>query len=91
VSAVVRPLAGTRASGSDARIILALAGVTIASQFFRASTSALAPELIHDLGLSPEALGLANAAYRAAFAVIALSLAAGLALYGFFYTKPGTR
>jgi predicted MFS family arabinose efflux permease len=32
-----------------------------------------------------------EAAYRAAFAVIALSLTAGLALYGFFYAKPGTR
>jgi predicted MFS family arabinose efflux permease len=74
VSAAVRPLAGTSASGSGARIILALAGVTIASQFFRASTSALAPELIHDLGLSPEALGLANAAFFIALVVMQIPI-----------------
>jgi predicted MFS family arabinose efflux permease len=69
VSAVARSAGTTKQSGSGASIILALAAVTIASQFFRASTSALAPELIRDLKLSPEALGLANAAFFLALVV----------------------
>ncbi len=69
VSAAAHRLSGASSRGSGARVILALAGVTIASQFFRASTSALAPELIHDLNLSPEALGLANAAFFIALVV----------------------
>ena len=35
----------------------------ILSQFFRASTSVIGPELIRDLALSPEALGFANGSF----------------------------
>jgi predicted MFS family arabinose efflux permease len=45
------------------RVVIAIVAITIASQFFRSSTSAIAPELIHDLSLSPQDLGLANAAF----------------------------
>jgi predicted MFS family arabinose efflux permease len=44
-------------------VVAAIVAVTIVSQFFRASTGAIAPELIGDLSLSPESLGLANAAF----------------------------
>src|SRR6266699_5587598 len=44
------------------RVVIAAIAITIASQFFRASTSTLGPELITDLSLSPEGLGLANSA-----------------------------
>ncbi len=40
-----------------------LAATTILSQFFRASTSVIAPELIQDLSLSPEALGFASGSF----------------------------
>jgi len=40
-----------------------LAATTILSQFFRASTSVIAPELIRDLSLSPEALGFASGSF----------------------------
>ena len=48
---------------SGRRVFVAVVTITLASQFFRASTSALGPELMRDLSLSPEGLGLANAAF----------------------------
>ncbi len=45
------------------RVMFATILVTVLSQFFRASAGVLAPEITRDLGLSPEALGLANAAF----------------------------
>jgi MFS family permease len=44
-------------------VVAAIVATTLASQFFRSATSALGPELIRDLALSPQALGLANAAF----------------------------
>jgi MFS family permease len=65
-----RKRGGADASGSAqvawtaAAVLLAmLAATTILSQFFRASTSVIGPELIRDLSLSPEALGFANGAF----------------------------
>jgi predicted MFS family arabinose efflux permease len=54
-----------RPSEMRARAILIamLAAVTSLSQFFRASGGVIAPELIRDLGLSPELLGLASGAF----------------------------
>jgi MFS family permease len=45
------------------RVFVAVVAITLASQFFRASTSALGPELMRDLSLSPQGFGLANAAF----------------------------
>jgi MFS family permease len=44
-------------------VVAAITATTLASQFFRSATSALGPELIHDLALTPQGLGLANAAF----------------------------
>jgi predicted MFS family arabinose efflux permease len=44
-------------------VLFAIILITVLSQFFRASVGVLAPEIIRDLALSPEALGLANAAF----------------------------
>jgi MFS family permease len=44
-------------------LLTMLAATTILSQFFRASTSVIAPELIRDLSLSPEALGFASGSF----------------------------
>jgi MFS family permease len=52
------------AAWKAAAILLSmLAATTILSQFFRASTSVIAPELIRDLALSPEALGFASGSF----------------------------
>lgn len=54
----------SRVVWTAAAVLLAmLAATTILSQFFRASTSVIGPELIRDLSLSPEALGFANGAF----------------------------
>jgi MFS family permease len=47
-----------------------LSATTILSQFYRSSTNVIAPELIRDLALTPEALGLANAAFFLALLTI---------------------
>jgi MFS family permease len=45
---------------SPARLIAALAAITIVSQFHRSSIGVIAPELIRELSLSPNALGIAG-------------------------------
>jgi MFS family permease len=45
------------------RLILLLVAVTAASQFYRASAGVIAPELMHDLAICPETLGLASSAF----------------------------
>lgn len=53
-----------------AAVLLAmLAATTILSQFFRASTSVIGPELIRDLSLSPEGLGFASGSFFLALLV----------------------
>ena len=46
-----------------------LAATTILSQFFRTALAVIAPELIHDLSLSPRMLGLANGGFFASLLV----------------------
>lgn len=59
-----------------AALIAMLSATTILSQFFRSSTNVIAPELIRDLALSPEALGLANAAFF--LALLAIQVPVGI-------------
>ena len=66
-------------TGRDIAVLVALlAATTILSQFFRAALAVIAPELIHDLSLSPEMLGLANGGFFAA--LLAAQIAVGVAL-----------
>lgn len=58
-------------------LIAMLSATTILSQFFRSSTNVIAPELIRDLALSPEALGLANAAFF--LALLSIQVPVGVA------------
>ncbi len=44
-------------------LVAMLVATTSLSQFFRASTNVIAPELIRDLSLTPEMLGFANACF----------------------------
>lgn len=59
-----------------APLVLMLIATTALSQFFRASTTVIAPELIRDLGLSASMLGFANAAFF--LALLAIQIPVGL-------------
>ncbi len=63
-------------AGAAAVLIAMLSATTILSQFFRSSTTVIAPELIRDLALTPEALGLANSAFF--FALLAIQVPVGI-------------
>lgn len=58
--------------GADLRIIGLLSLLTAVSQFYRASLSAIAPEISRDLHLSPEALGVANGVFFLSLGVVQL-------------------
>lgn len=68
---------GQAVASRGSRVLVAAIAVTIASQFFRASTSTLGPELIEDLSLSPQGLGLANSAFF--IALLASQIPIGMA------------
>ncbi|MFM9940061.1 MAG: MFS transporter [Hyphomicrobiaceae bacterium] len=55
---------------SAAILVAMLAATTSLSQFFRASTTVIAPELIRDLTLSPEMLGFAGACFFLALGAV---------------------
>lgn len=57
-------------------LIAMLSATTILSQFFRTSVTVLAPELIVELSLTPEALGMANAIFF--FALMAAQVPVGI-------------
>ena len=59
-----------------ATLLAMLSATTILSQFFRSSLNVIAPELIRDLALSPEALGLANSAFF--LALLAIQVPVGI-------------
>lgn len=55
-------------------LIVALLGNAILSQFYRSSNTVIAPELIRDLGLSPQMLGFANGAFFFALLFVQIPL-----------------
>jgi MFS family permease len=57
-------------------LIVMLSATTILSQFFRTSVTVIAPELIVELQLTPEALGMANAIFF--FALMAAQVPVGI-------------
>jgi MFS family permease len=57
-------------------LLLMLVATTSLSQFFRASTNVIAPELIRDLSLTPEMLGFANACFF--LALLAVQIPVGI-------------
>ena len=61
---------------SGAVLLAMLVATTSLSQFFRASTNVIAPELIRDLSLTPEMLGFANACFF--WALLAIQVPVGL-------------
>ena len=59
-------------AGPALRVVALLSALTAVSQFYRASLSAIAPEVSRDLALSPDALGLANGVFFLALGVVQL-------------------
>ncbi len=57
-------------------LLVMLVATTSLSQFFRASTNVIAPELIRDLSLTPEMLGFANACFF--LALLAVQVPVGI-------------
>lgn len=64
------------------RLLLAVGLITVASQFFRASTGAIAPEIIADLGLSPQAYGAATGAFFLAIGLVQIPVGILFDRYG---------
>jgi len=73
-TASVRPSSVPPHSGTI--LLVMLMATTSLSQFFRASTNVIAPELIRDLSLTPEMLGFANASFF--WALFAIQVPVGL-------------
>ncbi|MDX2157469.1 MAG: MFS transporter [Hyphomicrobiaceae bacterium] len=63
-------------AGAALVLIVMLVATTSLSQFFRASTNVIAPELIRDLRLAPEMLGFANACFF--LALLAIQVPVGI-------------
>jgi MFS family permease len=68
--------------GADLRVVVLLSALTAVSQFYRASLSAIAPELSRDLALSPEALGMANGAFFLSLGLVQLPVGMLFDRYG---------
>ena len=49
--------------GTRAGLLLGIAAITILSQFFRSSIGVIAPELVRDLAMAPQTLGLAGGVF----------------------------
>ncbi len=70
------PITSRRPAKATAALLVMLMATTSLSQFFRASTNVIAPELIRDLTLSPEMLGFANACFF--LALLAIQVPVGI-------------
>jgi predicted MFS family arabinose efflux permease len=64
------------------RIVALLSALTAVSQFYRASLSAIAPELSRELALSPEALGMANGVFYLSLGLVQLPVGMLFDRYG---------
>lgn len=72
--------------GTRAGVMTGLALVTIVSQFFRSSVAVIAPELISDLALSPQMLGLAGGIFFLALGVVQIPVGMAFDRIGPRYT-----
>ena len=72
-----------------ARIVASLCAAFVVSQFYRSSTAVIAPELIRDVGLSAEALGVLTGAFFLAFAVAQIPVGVLLDRFGPRHTVAG--
>ena len=72
----------TASRGAAIRVLATLCAVYIVSQFYRSSTAVIAPELVRDIGFSPESLGLLTGAFFLAFGLTQIPLGVLLDRYG---------
>ena len=75
-----------RLPGTRTGVMAGLALVAIVSQFFRSSVAVIAPELIRDLSLSPQMLGLAGGMFFFALGVAQVPVGMGFDRIGPRYT-----
>lgn len=64
------------------RLVAALIAAYMISQFYRTSNAVIAPELVHDLGLSVEALGMLTGAFFLVFAMAQIPIGVLLDRFG---------
>ncbi len=81
--------AGGAASRAAWRIFAVLAAAYIASQFFRVSNAVIAPELMRDLDISPEAMGAITGTFFLTFAAAQLPAGVLLDRFGPRWTMAG--
>ena len=75
-------------AASTAAAVAALTGALALSQFFRSCLAVIAPELSHDLGLTPATFGVLSSSFFIAFA--AAQLPVGLAFDRWGVGRPST-
>ncbi len=64
---VARMFEQSSSKGAAVRIVATLCSVYVVSQFFRASHAVVAPDLVRELGLTPDDLGLLTGAFFVSF------------------------
>ncbi len=72
----------TASLSAAARVLATLCAVYIISQFYRSSTAVIAPDLVRDIGFSPESLGLLSGAFFLAFGLTQIPLGVMLDRFG---------
>ncbi len=60
--------------GAAARVVAALCAAFVVSQFYRSSNAVIAPDLMRDVGLTPEALGILTGAFFVTFGLLQLPI-----------------
>lgn len=61
---------GVRLRGTRGGLVLGLSMLAVLSQFYRSSIAVVAPELVRDLSLTPQALGLAGGVFFLALGIV---------------------
>ena len=60
--------------GAAARVVAALCAAFVVSQFYRSSNAVIAPDLMRDVGLTPEALGILTGVFFVTFGLLQLPI-----------------
>ena len=60
----------TRETANAIRIILTLSAIYVASNFFRSAVAVIGPNMMDELGLTPEEFGLVGGSFFIAFALM---------------------
>lgn len=72
----------TRETANAIRIILTLSAIYVASNFFRSAVAVIGPNMMDELGLTPEEFGLVGGSFFIAFALMQVPVGIFLDRYG---------